>query len=136
VSTTGTDADWIVKIIDVYPADHEEYPETQDHLKMSNYHQMVRSEVMRGRFRNNFENPEPFVPDEVTAVDIKLQDVLHTFKKGHKIQVQIQSTWFPLIDINPQTFVPNIFKATENDFQKQTHRVYNSSTIEFHVLKN
>jgi len=76
------------------------------------------------------------VPDEVTAVDIKLQDVLHTFKKGHKIQVQIQSTWFPLIDINPQTFVPNIFKATENDFQKQTHRVYNSSTIEFHVLKN
>jgi len=136
VSTTGTDADWIVKLIDVYPADHEEYPETQDHLKMSNYHQMVRSEVMRGRFRDSFEKPEPFVPDEVTAVDIKLQDVLHTFKKGHKIQVQIQSTWFPLIDLNPQTFVPNIFKATENDFQKQTHRVYNSSTIEFHVLKN
>ncbi len=136
VSTTGTDADWIVKLIDVYPADHEEYPETQDHLSMSNYHQMVRSEVMRGRFRNSFEKPEPFVPDEVTAVDIKLQDVLHTFKKGHKIQVQIQSTWFPLIDLNPQTFVPNIFKATENDFQKQTHRVYNSSTIEFHVLKN
>lgn len=136
VSTTGTDADWIVKLIDVYPADHEEYPETQDHLKMSNYHQMVRSEVMRGRFRNSFEKPEPFVPNEVTAVDIKLQDVLHTFKKGHKIQVQIQSTWFPLIDINPQTFVSNIFKATENDFQKQTHRVYNSSTIEFHVLKN
>lgn len=136
VSTTGTDADWIVKLIDVYPADHEEYPETQDHLKMSNYHQMVRSEVMRGRFRDSFEKPEPFVPDEVTAVDIKLQDVLHTFKKGHKIQVQIQSTWFPLIDLNPQTFVPNIFKATENDFQKQTHRVYNSSAIEFHVLKN
>lgn len=136
VSTTGTDADWIVKLIDVYPADHEEYPETQDHLSMSNYHQMVRSEVMRGRFRNSFEKPEPFVPDEVTAVDIKLQDVLHTFKKGHKIQVQIQSTWFPLIDLNPQTYVPNIFKATENDFQKQTHRVYNSSTIEFHVLKN
>lgn len=136
VSTTGTDADWIVKLIDVYPAGHEEYPETQDHLKMSNYHQMVRSEVMRGRFRNSFEIPEPFVPDEVTAVNIKLQDVLHTFKKGHKIQVQIQSTWFPLIDLNPQTFVPNIFKATENDFQKQTHRVYNSSAIEFHVLKN
>jgi putative CocE/NonD family hydrolase len=136
VSTTGTDADWIVKLIDVYPADHEEYPETQGHLKMSNYHQMVRSEVMRGRFRNSFEKPESFVPDEVTAVDIKLQDVLHTFKKGHKIQVQIQSTWFPLIDINPQTFVPNIFKAAENDFQKQTHRVYNSSAIEFHVLKN
>ncbi len=136
VSTTGTDADWIVKLIDVYPADHEEYPETQDHLSMSNYHQMVRSEVMRGRFRNSFEKPEPFVPNEVTTVDFKLQDVLHTFKKGHKIQVQIQSTWFPLIDLNPQTFVPNIFKATENDFQKQTHRVYNSSTIEFHVLKN
>ncbi|MBU2525369.1 MAG: CocE/NonD family hydrolase [Bacteroidetes bacterium] len=136
VSTTGTDADWVVKLIDVYPPDHEEYPETQDHLKMSNYHQMVRSEVMRGRFRNGFEKPEPFVPDEVTAVDIKLQDVLHTFKKGHKIQVQIQSTWFPLIDLNPQTFVPNIFKATEEDFQKQTHRVYNSSAIEFRVLKD
>ncbi|SFU38018.1 hypothetical protein SAMN05216480_10290 [Pustulibacterium marinum] len=135
VSTTGTDADWIVKVIDVFPADAEEYPETQDYLKMSNYHMMVRSEVMRGRFRNSFENPEPFEPNKIADVDVKLQDVFHTFKKGHKIQVQIQSTWFPLIDLNPQTFVENIYKAKEEDFKKQTHRVFNSSTLEFSILK-
>ncbi|WP_224483049.1 CocE/NonD family hydrolase [Robertkochia aurantiaca] len=135
VSTTGTAADWVVKVIDVWPADAEDFPETQDHLKMSNYHMMVRSEAMRGRFRNSFENPEPFEPNKETAVDIKLQDVYHTFKKGHKIQVQIQSTWFPYIDINPQTWVDNIFEAKESDFQKQTHRVYNNSKIEFTVLE-
>ena len=135
VSTTGTDADWIVKVIDVYPADHKDYEETQEYLKMGNYHQMVRSEVMRGRFRNDFSKPEPFVPGEVTQVNIQLQDVFHTFKKGHKIQVQIQSTMFPYIDINPQTYVKNIFYAKPEDFQKQTHRVYNTSLIEFTVLK-
>ena len=134
VSTSGTAADWVVKIIDVFPPDAEDYEETQDYLKMDNYHMMVRSEVMRGRFRNSFENPEPFVPNEETAVNIKLQDIYHTFKKGHKMQVQIQSTWFPLIDINPQTYVDNIFMAKKEDFQKQTHRVYNSSKIEFKVL--
>ncbi|MDL5513978.1 CocE/NonD family hydrolase [Arenibacter sp. M-2] len=135
VSTRGTDADWIVKIIDVYPADHKDYEETQDYLKMGNYHQMVRSEVMRGRFRNDFSKPEPFVPEEATQVNIQLQDVFHTFKKGHKIQVQVQSTMFPYIDINPQTYVENIFQAKPEDFQKQTHRVYNTSLIEFTVLK-
>ena len=135
VSTTGTDADWIVKVIDVYPPDHKDYEETQAYLKMGNYHQMVRSEVMRGRFRNDFSNPEPFVPEEVTQVNIQLQDVFHTFKKGHKIQVQVQSTMFPYIDINPQTYVENIFQAKPQDFQKQTHRVYNTSLIEFTVLK-
>ncbi|GAB5400188.1 MAG: CocE/NonD family hydrolase [Aureisphaera sp.] len=135
VSTTGTDADWVVKLIDVYPNDAEDYEETQKYLKMSNYHLMVRSEVMRGRFRNDFSKPEPFVPGEKTKVEVKLQDVCHTFKKGHKIQIQVQSTWFPLIDLNPQTFVPNIFEAKESDFQKQTHRVYNDSSIEFTVLK-
>ncbi|WP_047545583.1 CocE/NonD family hydrolase [Psychroserpens sp. Hel_I_66] len=136
VATTGTDADWVVKIIDVHPADAEEQEEgMQDHLKMSNYHLMVRSEVMRGRFRNSFENPEPFVPNKPTEVNIKLQDVHHTFKKGHKLQVQVQSTWFPLIDLNPQTFVPNIYKAKESDFQNQTHTVFNDSKIEFSVLK-
>ncbi|MDX1768259.1 MAG: CocE/NonD family hydrolase [Arenibacter troitsensis] len=135
VSTTGTDADWIVKVIDVYPPDHKDYEETQAYLKMGNYHQMVRSEVMRGRFRNDFSNPEPFVPEEVTQVNIQLQDVFHTFKKGHKIQVQVQSTMFPYIDINPQTYVENIFQANPQDFQKQTHRVYNTSLIEFTVLK-
>ena len=135
VSTSGTDADWIVKVIDVYPPDHENYEETQTYLKMGNYHQMVRSETMRGRFRNDFSNPEPFVPEEVTKVNIQLQDVFHTFKKGHKLQVQVQSTMFPYIDINPQTYVDNIFEAKPEDFQKQTHRVYNTSLIEFTVLR-
>jgi len=135
VATTGTDADWVVKVIDVYPPDAEDYEETQPYLKMGNYHMMVRSEVMRGRFRNDFSKPEPFVPNQKTAVNVKLQDIHHTFRKGHKIQVQVQSTWFPLIDLNPQTFVPNIFKATEADFSKQTHKVFNDSSIEFTVLK-
>jgi putative CocE/NonD family hydrolase len=135
VATTGTDADWVVKLIDVYPADHPDYEETQEYLKMSNYHQMVRSEVLRGRYRNDFSKPEAFVPNKETAVNIKLQDVMHTFKKGHKIQIQIQSTWFPYIDINPQTFVKNIFYAKPEDFKKQTHKVFNSSQIEFTVLE-
>ena len=134
VSTTGTDADWVVKLIDVYPPDAEDFEETQDYLKMSNYHMMVRSEVMRGRFRNSFEEPEPFNPGEKTAVTVKLQDVHHTIKKGHKLQIQVQSTWFPLIDLNPQTFVPNIFMAGEEDFQKQTHRLYNDSYIQLRIL--
>ena len=136
VATTGTDADWIVKVVDVHPHDAEEQEEgMQDHLKLSNYHLMVRSEVMRGRFRNSFETPEAFVPNEKTAVNIKLQDVFHTFKKGHKVQIQVQSTWFPLIDLNPQTFVPNIYKATKEDFKNQTHTLFNDSSIEFSVLK-
>ena len=135
VSTTGTDADWIVKVIDVFPNDEPETKDVAPYLKMSNYHMMVRSEVMRGRFRNSFSKPEPFVANEKTAVNIKLQDVFHTFKKGHKIQIQVQSTWFPFIDLNPQTFVDNIFYAKQEDFQKQTHRIYNDSKIEFTVLK-
>ncbi|AXT58807.1 CocE/NonD family hydrolase [Aquimarina sp. AD10] len=135
VATTGTDADWIVKLVDVFPNDAEDTQETQEYLKMANYHMMVRSEVMRGRFRNSFTKPEPFVANQKTDVNIKLQDVHHTFKKGHKIQIQVQSTWFPLIDLNPQTFVPNIFKAKASDFTKQTHKVFHDSAIEFSILK-
>jgi hypothetical protein len=136
VATTGTDADWIVKVVDVHPADSEENnKDMQNHLKMSNYHLMVRSEVMRGKFRNSFTYPEPFIPNKKTAVEIKLQDVHHTFKKGHKLQIQVQSTWFPLIDLNPQTYVDNIFKAKAEDFKTQTHTVFTSSEIEFTVLK-
>lgn len=135
VSTTGTAADWIVKLVDVYPADTENTDDVQDHLKLSNYHMLVRSEVLRGRFRNSMTNPEPFVPNQKTAVNLKLQDVFHTFKKGHKIQVQVQSTFFPYIDANPQTYVDNIFKAKEEDFKMQTHKVYNDSSIEFTILK-
>ena len=135
VATTGTAADWIVKVIDVHPPDEPAYEGMQDHLKMSNYHLMVRSEVLRGRFRNSFANPEPFVPNQKTDVTIKLQDVFHTIKKGHKLQVQVQSTWFPLIDLNPQTYVENIFEAEASDFKTQTHTVFTDSSIEFTVLE-
>ncbi len=135
VATTGTAADWIVKVIDVHPAKAETNEEMQDHLKMSNYHLMVRSEVLRGRFRNSFSDPEPFTPNQKTDVNIKLQDVFHTIKKGHKLQIQVQSTWFPLIDLNPQTYVDNIFKADESDFKTQTHTVFTDSSIEFSVLE-
>ncbi|WP_417799365.1 CocE/NonD family hydrolase [Tenacibaculum sp.] len=136
VATTGSAADWIVKVVDVHPADlKNDNKEMQTHLKLSNYHLMVRSEVMRGRFRNSFSNPEPFTPNQKTAVNIKLQDVFHTFKKGHKVQIQVQSTWFPLIDLNPQTYVDNIYKADEKDFKTQTHSVFTDSSIEFTVLK-
>ncbi|WP_299521698.1 CocE/NonD family hydrolase [Winogradskyella sp.] len=135
VSTTGTAADWIVKVIDVFPADTKNTEDVQDHLKLSNYYMLVRSETLRGRFRNSMTNPEPFVPNQKTAVNLKLQDVFHTFKKGHKIQVQVQSTFFPYIDANPQTYVNNIFEAKESDFKAQTHKVYNDSSIEFTVLK-
>ncbi|WP_028890569.1 CocE/NonD family hydrolase [Tenacibaculum sp. 47A_GOM-205m] len=136
VATTGSAADWIVKVVDVHPHDlKNDNKEMQTHLKLSNYHLMVRSEVMRGRFRNSFSNPEPFTPNQKTAVNIKLQDVFHTFKKGHKVQIQVQSTWFPLIDLNPQTYVDNIYKADEKDFKTQTHSVFTDSSIEFTVLK-
>ncbi|GAB3038533.1 CocE/NonD family hydrolase [Spirosoma pulveris] len=136
VSTTGTDADWVVKLIDVYPPDEPNHPYMPNrNITLGNYQQMVRSEAMRGRFRNSFEKPEPFKSGEVTDVNFRLQDVLHTFKKGHRVMIQVQSTWFPLIDRNPQKYVENIYKADAADFQKATHRVYDNSVIEVQVLK-
>ncbi|MGY0034561.1 CocE/NonD family hydrolase [Pedobacter sp. NJ-S-72] len=136
VSTTGTDADFIVKLIDVYPGDA---PNDSPHheTKMGGFQQLVRGEVMRSKFRNSFSNPEALVPGEVTEVKFDMQDAAHCFKKGHKIMVQVQSSWFPLVDRNPQKFV-NIYKATEADFQKATHRVYfkkgQASTLKVSVL--
>ncbi len=105
---------------------------------MGGYQQMVRSEIMRSRFRNSFERPEPMTPDAVTSITFRLQDVLHTFKKGHRLMVQVQSTCFPLFDRNPQKFVPNIFQANETDFIKATQRVYHApgqaSHLEVQVL--
>lgn len=130
VSMTGTDADFFVKIIDVYPADHPDYEHNPKNIVMAGYQQLVRSEVFRGRFRNSFEKPEPFKPNEITRVNIPVQDLLHTFKKGHRIMIHIQSTWFPFIDRNPQKYVDNIYKANEEDFIKSTIRIYGSSVIE------
>jgi hypothetical protein len=128
VSTSGTDSDWIVKLIDVFPDDAEDYEDTPSTLHMGGYQMMVRSEAMRGRYRNSYENPEPFAPDQPTNIRLELLDVLHTFKAGHRIMVQIQSTWFPLVDRNPQSFVPNIFLASEADFVPATQRVYRSGS--------
>lgn len=139
VSTSGTASDWVVKLVDIYPPSTEENEHTPEGVELDNYHQMVRSEVIRGRFRDSYSKPKPFEPGKVTYVDLPLQDVYHTFKKGHKIQVQIQSTWFPLIDLNPQKYVPNIFKADESDFQNATQRVYHTSeyptNIEVKILQ-
>lgn len=135
VATTGTDADWIVKVIDVFPPDAEENEAMQDHLKMSNYFMMLRSEVMRSKYRNSFSNPQPMVKNQKTEITIHLQDVYHTLKKGHRLQIQIQSTWFPLIDLNPQTFVENIYKANASDFKTQTHSVYQDSEIIFNIMQ-
>jgi len=130
VAMSGTDADFIVKLIDVYPQDHENYKHNPENIIMGGYQQLVRAEVFRGRFRNSFEKPEPFVPGEPDDVNFRLQDVLHTFKKGHRIMIQIHSTWFPYIDRNPQKYVDNIYKANEEDFIKSAMKVYGSSTIE------
>lgn len=124
VSTSGTDSDWIVKVIDVFPPDAKDPEGLPPGRRMGGYQMMVRSEVIRGRFRNSYEHPEPFVPDEPTFVRLPLQDVLHTFLKGHRIMVQVQSTWFPLVDRNPQKYVDNIFFANEEDFIRATQRVY------------
>ena len=129
VAMSGTDADFIVKLIDVYPDNHPNYEHNPKNIVMGGYQQLVRSEVFRGRFRNSFEKPEPFVPGQATDVNVPLQDVLHTFKKGHKIMIQIHSTWFPYIDRNPQKYVDNIYKAEESDFIKSTIKVLGSSVI-------
>ena len=94
---------------------------------LAGYQMLIRSEIIRGRFRNDYAKPEPFTPGEPTRVRFELLDVLHRFQKGHRLMVQIQSTWFPLVDRNPQTYVPNIYFAKTDDFQKATHRVFRSA---------
>jgi putative CocE/NonD family hydrolase len=122
VSTTGQDADWIVKLIDVYPEDHA------PNSKLGGYELMVANEVFRSRFRESFETPKAMVPQQVTPITIDLHTQSYRFQKGHRVMVQVQSTWFPLIDRNPQTWVPNIFAAKESDFKAQTHRVWRTPT--------
>jgi putative CocE/NonD family hydrolase len=132
VSTTGTDSDWIVKLIDVYPDDYPDPNPNPTNVRMGGYQQLVRGDVMRGKFRNSFEKPEPFSPGQPTAVSFKMQDSYHTFRTGHRIMVQVQSSWFPLVDRNPQTFV-DIYQAKESDFQKATQRVYRSREMPSHL---
>ncbi len=132
VSTTGTDSDFVVKLIDAYPNDiGPTEPDTRNpktaanEVPLNGYQQLVRGEAMRGRYRNSFENPQPFEPGKVTKIEYVMPDVNHTFRRGHRIMVQVQSSWFPLVDLNPQKFV-DIYTASPADFQKATERVYHS----------
>jgi putative CocE/NonD family hydrolase len=138
VSTSESAADWVVKLIDVLPPDAPDHDGLPDGRHLGGYQMMVRSEVIRGRFRNDPSRPEPFVPGQPTRVRLELQDVMHTFRAGHRIMVQVQSTWFPLVDRNPQRYVDNIFLARPEDFVAATHRVYrggaHASRIEVGLL--
>jgi putative CocE/NonD family hydrolase len=123
VTTTGTDADWIVKLIDVYPDDYPDPKANPTDVRMGGYQQLVRGEPFRGKYRKSFEKPEPFEPGKIAKIKFTMPDVLHTFRPGHRIMVQVQSSWFPLVDRNPQTFC-NIYEADADAFRKQAHRVY------------
>jgi putative CocE/NonD family hydrolase len=125
VSSSGTDSDFIVKLIDIYPMDFRNPDPNPREVEMGGYQQLVRGEPFRGKFRNSFEKPEPFTPNQPAALNFSLPDINHSFRRGHRIMVQIQSTWFPLIDRNPQKFM-NIPDATASDFVKATERVYRS----------
>jgi len=126
-STTGTDSDWIVKLIDVYPEQYAPDP------KMGGFQLMIAGDVLRGRYRNSFEKPEPITPGAVIPYEIGFPANDHVFLKGHRIMVQVQSTWFPVIDRNPQRFVPSIFNAKDSDFQKATQRIYRSGRQASHI---
>jgi uncharacterized protein len=126
-ATSGTDTDWIVKLIDVYP---EEIP---DNPKMGGYQFMVSNEVFRGRYRKSFERPSALTPNEPAEFKYSLHGQSYRFQKGHRIMVQVQSSWFPVIDRNPQTFVPNIFMAKESDFKAATMKVFRSPGMASHL---
>jgi putative CocE/NonD family hydrolase len=148
VSTTGTDSDWVVKLIDVYPPDRSDGADTgPDHgndvgpppaASVAGYQQLVRGWPLRGKFRNSFEQPEPFEPGIVEAVSFTMPDINHVFRRGHRIMLQVQSTWFPVMDRNPQTFV-DIPTATRDDYQPATQQLIRSRTqpsgVEVHVLQ-
>lgn len=130
VSVSGTDADFVVKVIDVWPDDYKDpedkTPSRSKYGPLGGMEQMVRGEVMRGKFRNSLSQPEPFIPGAPTPVDYHLNDIFHTFQKGHRLMVQVHSTWFPLMDRNPQVFM-DINKAKDADFKKATIRLYHSN---------
>jgi putative CocE/NonD family hydrolase len=126
-ATTGTDADWVVKLIDVYPDSIADRP------RMGGYELMVVGEIMRGRYYKGWDNPQPIPANTVTSFSVDLHQQAYTFRPGHRIMVQVQSTWFPVHDRNPQTFVPNIFEARASDFRAQTHRIYRSAQYPSHL---
>ncbi len=134
-SITGTDADWVVKLIDVYPGDAPDPEPNPRNVRMGDFEMLLAGEVFRSKYRNSYEKPEPLVPNQVTHIEFDLRDKCHTFLKGHRIMVQIQSSWFPVIDRNPQMFT-DIYHAQESDFKKATHTVYRSSQHSSHLKLN
>jgi len=120
-------------LIDVYPNDYHDPEPNPKEVRMGGYQQLVRGEIFRGRFRNSYEKPEPFEPNKITKIAYNMPDVNHTFRRGHRIMIQVQSSWFPLADLNPQKFVPNIYMAKPEDFQKATQRVYHSKDSPSHI---
>ncbi|XZE53630.1 CocE/NonD family hydrolase [Planctomycetaceae bacterium SH139] len=133
-STDHTDADIIVKVIDVLPMDRQPQATDTPGVKMNGYQQLVRCGQIRGRYRDGYSSPRPLVPGEVSVVQVELLDVCHTFKAGHRIMVQIQSSLFPLFDRNPQNYVENIYQASDADFAKAIHSVHTGSRIQFHLV--
>jgi hypothetical protein len=133
ISTSGTDSDFVVKLIDVYPDNFPDNPENPKDVHLGAYEQLVRGELFRARFRNGYEKPEAIEPNKVTKIAYEMPDINHTFRRGHRIMVQVQSTWFPLADLNPQKFVPNIYQAKPSDFQKATERLYHSNANDSHI---
>lgn len=133
VSTTGTDADWVAKLIDLYPGDapRSEFCD----VPLGDFQMLLAGEILRGRFRNSFTDPEPMVPGQVTEIRIDLRDRYHTFRRGHRVMVQVQSSWFPVYDRNPHTFV-DIYRARPSDFRKATQRVYRSARYPSHIVLN
>ena len=127
VSTSGTDADWVVKLIDVWPGEPDETWAPAD-PELGGYQQLVRAEVLRGKFRNSLAAPEPFAPGRPTALAFTLNDICHTFRPGHRLMVQVQSSWFPLVDRNPQVF-EDIYRARDRDFRPAEHRVHRSAAL-------
>jgi putative CocE/NonD family hydrolase len=126
VSTTGTDSDWVIKLIDVYAGDYPDPKPNPASIAMGGYQQLVRGDVFRGKFRNSFEKPEPFEPGKMATIKFTVPDIFHTFRRGHRVMIHVQSSWFPLVDRNPQTFV-NIPTAKPEDFRKATQRLYRSA---------
>jgi len=135
VSTTGTDADWIVKLIDVFPSDSPDPRPNPANVRMGDFQMLLAAEVFRSKYRTSFEKPEPLVPGVVTRIEFDLRDKYHRFLKGHRIMVQVQSTWFPLIDRNPQTFM-DIYQAREEDFRSAVHTVHRSKLHPSHLKLN
>jgi putative CocE/NonD family hydrolase len=135
VSTTGTDTDFVVKLIDVYPGDAPDPIPNPNQIRMGGFQMLLTGDILRSKFRNSFTTPEAMVPDRVTRLNFPLGDKYHTFLKGHRIMVQVQSSWFPMFDRNPQKFV-DIYHAKDSDYQKATQKVFRSAESPSYVTVN